>query len=322
VTVINENPHAPDAFKPKRTWNGTKDELEKDAEEIGKAIRKEIGMFGFHHSKKPKETAGAAGSNLGASGSRGQALLVDTAVASDDEDDDDWASDDGGASAATSTRKSSSPKSRLGKATHLIHAVHSPKTRRRASMRRGSVSARESPVVALGPSAAGGGGGASASGGEEITEEPRGRDGRPTSASGGSSVSFAAGTGFRQGTGGSSGSSRFGNGAYNNQSRGMGSRPGTADTVNSARNHRVESIRALHSRPQTRESSPSRSVRWVDEEGRPGTAGRGSGSGSFGVVDAVSPTSPVAEESASGGGSTGSSRAASRAPSPPPVGSG
>jgi len=57
-------------------------------------------------------------------------------------------------------------------------------------------------------------------------------------------------------------------------------RPGTAES--SLRNQRIDSIRALHSRPPTREASPSRSVRFVDE-GVPVSASR---SGSVGNLTA------------------------------------
>ena len=58
-------------------------------------------------------------------------------------------------------------------------------------------------------------------------------------------------------------------------------RPGTAES--SLRNQRIDSIRALHSRPPTREASPSRSVRFVDE-GVPVSASR---SGSVGTLSAL-----------------------------------
>jgi hypothetical protein len=74
-------------------------------------------------------------------------------------------------------------------------------------------------------------------------EELRGRDNRPSlSRSAATSVTFAGGTTHSK------------------------SRPGTADTylshASSLRNHRVESLRAVRSVPPTRESSPSRSVRF------------------------------------------------------------
>jgi len=69
------------------------------------------------------------------------------------------------------------------------------------------------------------------------------------------------------------------------------SRPGTADS--SLRHHRLESIRAQHI-PSTRESSPSRSVRFVDEEGK--GASRGIAPDSFGKALVET---PVAEEEGS-----------------------
>lgn len=58
-------------------------------------------------------------------------------------------------------------------------------------------------------------------------------------------------------------------------------RPGTAES--SLRDQRMDSLRALHSRPPTREASPSRSVRLMDE-GVPVSASR---SGSVGNLRAL-----------------------------------
>ena len=126
--------------------------------------------------------------------------------------------------------------SRSTKGVHLPHTTHTThRPRRRGSIRRNSSTAADSV-------------------------EPESR-GRPATA-GELGVTFASPQRVsRPATAPSS--SRIGTGTARSF------RPGTADS--SLRHHRLDSIRALHG--STRDSSPSRSVRFVDEEGRAGSRG-------------------------------------------------
>ena len=149
-----------------------------------------------------------------------------------DDEEDGWASEtsgENGAEASNAGKWLSTGKQR----SSWVQAHHAhrgrPKNRRRPSMRRGHTGDRETS-----------------------TEESGARDTHPSfSQSAAASVSFAGGT---------------------THSR---SRPGTAETYlsrtsagGSLRNHRVESLRAMHSSvPPTRESSPSRSVRFSIDSG-------------------------------------------------------
>ena len=193
-----------------------------------------------------------------------------------DDDEDGWASDTSDVLDGSAPRPSSSGKRVSGAhAQHPLYGHH--KSRRRTSFRRGHAGDAAGKI-----------------GEKEAAEESRGRDDRPSSSrSATTSVTFAGGTTYSK------------------------SRPGTADTYlsrtsvgeGSLRNHRVESLRTLHSVPPTRENSPSRSVRF--DVGSSG--GRKNSAGLSDFVDAsreYNTTSPLSSPLASA--------QVSRAPSPVP----
>ncbi|KAF8074102.1 Sodium/hydrogen exchanger family-domain-containing protein [Lyophyllum atratum] len=77
-------------------------------------------------------------------------------------------------------------------------------------------------------------------------------------------------------------------------------RPGTADS--SLRNHRVSHIRLMHSSPPTREVSPSRSVRFMDEAPRGGGGGGAGNGGGEGVGEGAEGGRPGSGYGGSGNG--------------------
>lgn len=181
-------------------------------------------------------------------------------ISGDDDDDEGWASDGSMDDAQETT---GTKKSRKGAKPGGLHHVPSQVNRKgRRAIRRGSMStgtsAPASPIV--GPAA-------------EDAEPRRGRpEGRSQERD--NSVTFAQTERRPHTSHGSTGSNRaprVGEGIPP-----IRPRPQTADS--GARHHRLESIRAMHaSSPPTRESSPSRSIRFLDtESGRSGIVSPGS----------------------------------------------
>ncbi|KDR83246.1 hypothetical protein GALMADRAFT_134731 [Galerina marginata CBS 339.88] len=282
----------------------------------------------------------------------------DTAVADEDEDEEDdegWASEDNNGAGAGLPPSSASAKitrstSRSSKPQQ--HAAHS--RRRRASatasgsgpaVRRGSFVGGAPDVVEeqRGRSVdAGSSAGPSASSQPQPQSQPQAQHQaqaiptmhtRPsfgalsrlgTSSSLSSSSSSAASTPRPNTSPGSSTptATNANANAFFSRSRpstARSSRPGTADSLGSPRNHRVESIRHGHGGSrrgtpvQTRENSPSRSVRFVDEAEFAGVGlgvgvgagGSGSGRGLMGMGGQGLSESPVAEDAGSGSGVRG-----------------
>jgi hypothetical protein len=243
VTVINNDPGLPGSDVPTAKWCGKVHELEHDAEAIGRNITKQLGNL----TAKAQEVISSSRRSSftkekqkeGEEGEKRPPAADDSAIADGDDDEEGWASE-GSKEPAPGPRASTSESRRMARSSsrtrglHLPHMTHRP--RRRGSIRRNSSTAADS-----------------------VEPEPRGR---PATA-GDVGVTFASPQrASRPSTAPSS--ARMGPGATRS------SRPGTADS--SLKNHRLESIRALHG-PPTRESSPSRSVRFVDEEGRAGSRG-------------------------------------------------
>jgi hypothetical protein len=248
VTVINNNPPSAGSEASTPKWHSKIHELEQDAEAIGPRICRRLSNLSARAqevvsvSRRSSFTKGKQ-KEASEEGERRQAAADDSAIADGDDDDEGWASEGSlnepapcpRTLTAESRKTARSSLSRNLKGVHHPHTTHMMhRPRRRGSIRRNSNAAAE------------------------IVEELRGR----SATIGDPGVTLAnPHSAFRPGTGSSSIT--------------MGSRtsrPGTADS--SVRNHRLESIRAQHaSGPPTRESSPSRSVRFVDEERRPGAKG-------------------------------------------------
>lgn len=267
VMVTNEDPSASDTIFPHRKWSGKLYELEKKAEEVGMGIRdmmKEIGTL------REKDLNPFGQGNMDSSRGLGHGEHTHSTR---DEDEDGWASDTSDIPDEKGTGSSNpgmrGAKHRSGWSYNPHHGHH--KSRKR-SIRRGHMADGATKIE-----------------GQEVGEELRGRNNRPSSGSGTTSVTFAGGTNLPK------------------------SRPGTADTYpsrtsagdSSLRNHRVESLRTLHSIPPTRENSPSRSVRFDVSTNNP----RKNSAGDFPGGDANAST-PISSPLASA--------QTSRAPSPTP----
>lgn len=240
VTVINNDPGLPGSDVPTTKWSGKVHELEHDAEAIGRNISRQLG----HLTAKAQEAVSSPRRSSftkeeqkeGEEGEKRPAAVDESAIA-DEDDDEGWASEGSkesasGPRASTSeSRRVARSSSRSTKGVHLPHTTH--RSRRRGSIRRNSSAAADSvePEVRGRPATAGEVG---------VTFASPQRTSRPSTAPSSSKI----GTGTAR-----------------------SSRPGTAES--SLRHHRLESIRALHG--STRDSSPSRSVRFVDEEGRVGS---------------------------------------------------
>jgi hypothetical protein len=241
VTVINNDPGLPGSDVPTTKWSGKIHELEHDAEAIGRNISRQLG----HLTAKAQETVSPPRRSSytqekqkeGEEGEKRPAVEDESAIADEDDEEEGWASE-GSKEPAPGPRASTSDgkrvarsSSRSTKGLHLPHTTHRP--RRRGSIRRNSSAAADSvePELRGRPATTGDVG---------VTFASPQRTSRPATAP--SSSRIGAGTA-------------------------RSSRPGTAES--SLRHHRLESIRALHG--STRDSSPSRSVRFVDEEGRAGS---------------------------------------------------
>ena len=267
VTVINSDPALAGSEVPTTTWRGKVHELEQDAEGIGRSISKQLGNLSARAhevvspscrssfaKEKPKETPTEE--------ERRQAAADDSAIADGDDDDEGWASEGSLNEPEPGPRVSTSESRRTARSslTRSLKGMHHPHTTHTAYMahrprRRGSIRKNSNAAA-------------------DIVEEPRGR---PATTSDPGVTSASRHRASRPGTG----SSSIMIGACL-------SRPGTADS--SLRNHRLESIRAQHGLP-TRESSPSRSVGFVDEEGREGSRSIAADSSGRTLAD-----NPVAEE--------------------------
>jgi len=268
VTVINNDPAVAGPDVPTTKWRGKVHDLEHDAEAIGRSISRQLGNLSARAQEvvspsrkssftkdKPKE-----GSN---EGERGQATAGDSAIADGDDDDEGWASEGSQKESAPGhpTSTSESKKTARPSLSRTLKGIHHPHTHTHTHTvhrprRRGSIR-RNSNAAA------------------DIVEELRGRPATTSDSSG--AYPHRA--------------SRPGTGTSSIMMGARLSRPGTADS--SLRNHRLESIRAQHI-PSTRESSPSRYVRFVDEEGR--GAGRSIAPDSSGKTLVEN---PVAEEEGS-----------------------
>ncbi|KAF9479954.1 hypothetical protein BDN70DRAFT_878251 [Pholiota conissans] len=262
VTVV-DTAHPEGPSQPRTTWSGKIHELENNAEEIGHSISRDLTHLSDkakhvvhphssypyqHRQERRKEKQRAVDTSP-----RPSEALDENAV--DDEDDDEgWASegsngpvasmsapgttttpgagttDVGGSGSGKKTAVARSA-SRLAKGAHGVH--HAMRGRWRQS-RRSSFGA-----TPPGPPQAGDAG----------VEERQSR-GRGPRAGGDVDLSSAGAA----------------TGANGPSSPRAGARPGTADSA--LKHNRLDSIRALHSRPPTRENSPSRSVRFLDADSR------------------------------------------------------
>ncbi|KAF9523393.1 Sodium/hydrogen exchanger family-domain-containing protein [Crepidotus variabilis] len=295
VTVINEDPASADAFKPHRKWNGKLSEWEKEAEDIGagirEALRKEAGYLG----KRARQAVSPARSDshesqqpLDESKGEGTSRALNSAL--EEDDDDGWASEGSDASGdvGESGKTGAATGKRSMKSAAHPHHVHAHKSRRRFSFRR----AHSSGLPTAGADG-------------EIVEEQRGRELKPVpSRSAAPGITFVGNPPTRPGHHAHSGHTKRPGTADSYLSR-TSTRPGTGDSL---RNNRIESIRALHSVPPTRESSPSRSVRFVDADRK-------------GLASLLDVSSPESQQGilVGGTGSPHGSAHASRAPSPAPT---
>ena len=245
VTVINDDPALPSSDVPTAKWRGKVHELEHDAEAIGRNISRQLGHLTTKaHGAVPSSRGSSSTKDKqrqdGREGENWPAVVDDSAIADEEDDDEGWASE---GDAAPGLPASTSESKRLGRSSsrnargqHHPHTPHHPHTthrpRRRGSIRRNSNTAADAvePELRGRPTTAGDIG---------VTFASPHRVSRPATAPSAIRISTA-----------------------------RSSRPGTADS--SLRNHRLDSIRALHG-SSTRDSSPSRSVRFVDEEGRAGS---------------------------------------------------
>ncbi len=283
--VVNEDPSASDAFFSHQRWVGKLHELEGEAKEVGSGIRDVI--------QKGLTTNRDRGKGTDEKRSTLESVATgrdDTRGITEQDDDEGWASE-GSDTGEVCKTAAGACKPRMGKTTAHVH-----KSRRRSSFRRAH--------------------GLTAVMGGDIVEEPRGRDSRPSTApSSATAVTFAGGSSLSSGK------------PNHHITHSRPSRPGTADTYlsrtstrpgtgdSSLRNHRVDSIRALHSIPPTRESSPSRSVRFADSNNALGAYVK---KGSTGLGDVSGGDTSNNSGSASPVVSPLASVQASRAPSPIP----
>ena len=286
VMVVNDDPSASDAFFPHQRWVGKLHELEGEAKGVGNGIRHVI-----QQGLKTSQDGGKGSDEKRATPESVATGRDDTRGISEQDDDEGWASE-GSDTGEVCKTAAGVCKPRMSKTT-----AHAHKSRRRSSFRRAH--------------------GLTAMMGGDIVEEPRGRDSRPSTAhSSATAVTFAGDNSL------SSGKPK-----HHHVTHSRHSRPGTADTYmsrtstrpgtgdSSLRNHRVDSIRALHSIPPTRESSPSRSVRFADSNNALGAYVK---RGSTGLGDVSGGDTSNNSGSASPVVSPLASVQASRAPSPIP----
>lgn len=262
VTVVNNDPPVAGSEVPTTKWRGKVHELEQDAEAIGRTISRQLGNLSARAQEVVSPSHGStfttkhkqkeeSNANVG---ERRQAAADDSAMANGDDDDEGWASEGSLNEPAPGPRASTSECRRTASSalSRTLKGIHHPHMHAAHRPRRRGSIRRNSNAAA------------------DVVEELRGR---PTTTGDPGAYPHRA--------------SRPGTATSSIMMDARPSRPGTADS--SLRNQRLQSIRAQHI-PPTRESSPSRSVRFVDEEGK--GAGRAVAADSSGkmLVD-----SPVAE---------------------------